>query len=321
MLRHAVLATLLLALLAAPGAAALSVPPPPDRRVNDYAGALSPADRDRLEQQLIAREAASRNQVVVAVFRSLAGESLESTRSAAKMAIGEGARPASRLVFLTWNEHRGRYGIEGQHHRAIHPPFFETSWPALREGRTAAASRGIDASDWQSGHSAAPTGAGARGSIWLSEMAALFVVLVLIYSRQTASSAGVRRRGWTALVGLGRAFIGGAFGAGRGRQQRRRFSGAAAARAAGRAEWGWRVNAGWEIPREADLAALAATSRPPRPRPPRDSTFHLRRAMSGRRWRGPAGLRALGINRPPRGQEVSTAHRARKIAVMENADH
>ena len=57
MLRHAVLATLLLALLAAPGAAALSVPPPPDRRVNDYAGALAPADRDRLEQQLIAREA------------------------------------------------------------------------------------------------------------------------------------------------------------------------------------------------------------------------------------------------------------------------
>jgi uncharacterized membrane protein YgcG len=31
-------------------AAALSVPLPPDRRVNDYAGALTPADRDRLEQ-------------------------------------------------------------------------------------------------------------------------------------------------------------------------------------------------------------------------------------------------------------------------------
>ncbi|HVD76327.1 MAG TPA: TPM domain-containing protein, partial [Vicinamibacteria bacterium] len=77
MLRRVVLATLLLVLLAAPVAAALPVPPPPDRRVSDYAGALTPADRDRLERQLAAREATSRNQVVVAVFRSLEGESLE----------------------------------------------------------------------------------------------------------------------------------------------------------------------------------------------------------------------------------------------------
>ena len=71
MLRRTAPALLLLALLAVPGAAALRIPPPPDRRINDYAGALSPAERDRLEQTLIAREAASRNQVVVAIFRSL----------------------------------------------------------------------------------------------------------------------------------------------------------------------------------------------------------------------------------------------------------
>ncbi|MGH7401794.1 MAG: TPM domain-containing protein, partial [Candidatus Rokuibacteriota bacterium] len=59
MLRPVVLATLLLTALAGPAAAALSIPPPPDRRVNDYAGALAPADRDRLEQKLIAREATS----------------------------------------------------------------------------------------------------------------------------------------------------------------------------------------------------------------------------------------------------------------------
>ena len=50
MLRRLALALLLLAALAAPGAAALRIPPPPDHRVSDYAGALAPADRDRLEQ-------------------------------------------------------------------------------------------------------------------------------------------------------------------------------------------------------------------------------------------------------------------------------
>ena len=70
-----------LALLAvsAPGAvyAALPIPPPPERRVSDFAGALAPADRDRLEARLVERERTSRNQVVVAIFRSLQGESLE----------------------------------------------------------------------------------------------------------------------------------------------------------------------------------------------------------------------------------------------------
>jgi len=84
-------ALLLLVVLAAPGAAALRIPPAPDHRVNDYAGALAPADRDRLEQALIAREASSRNQVVVAIFRSLEGESLEdySIRLAQQWRIGQ----------------------------------------------------------------------------------------------------------------------------------------------------------------------------------------------------------------------------------------
>ena len=43
-LRRLAFALLLLAVLAAPGAAALRIPPPPDHRVNDYAGALAPAD-------------------------------------------------------------------------------------------------------------------------------------------------------------------------------------------------------------------------------------------------------------------------------------
>ncbi len=55
MLRRLVPALLLLVLLTRPAAGALPIPPPPDRRINDYAGVLAPADRDRLEQKLIAR--------------------------------------------------------------------------------------------------------------------------------------------------------------------------------------------------------------------------------------------------------------------------
>ena len=119
MLRRAVLATLLLVLLAAPGAAALPVPPPPDRRVNDYAGALTPADRDRLEQQLAARETTSRNQVVVAIFRSLAGESLEdyAIRLAQAWRIGQKGLD-NGVIFLVFLDDRKMrievgYGLEG----------------------------------------------------------------------------------------------------------------------------------------------------------------------------------------------------------------
>ena len=40
-------ALLVLVALAGPAAAALPIPPAPDHRINDYAGVLSAADRDR----------------------------------------------------------------------------------------------------------------------------------------------------------------------------------------------------------------------------------------------------------------------------------
>src|SRR5439155_11131202 len=55
-LARALAAAVLLLALAAAAAAALKVPPPPDRRVNDYAGVLAPAERERLEEKVIQRE-------------------------------------------------------------------------------------------------------------------------------------------------------------------------------------------------------------------------------------------------------------------------
>ena len=53
------------------------MPPAPAARLNDYAGLLSAADRDRIEAQLAARERATGAQLFIAIFPSLEGESLE----------------------------------------------------------------------------------------------------------------------------------------------------------------------------------------------------------------------------------------------------
>jgi uncharacterized protein len=50
--------------------------------VNDYAGLLAPAERERLEALLTERERASGTQMAIAVFRSLEGESLEDVANA-----------------------------------------------------------------------------------------------------------------------------------------------------------------------------------------------------------------------------------------------
>jgi len=223
-LRRAAPALLLLALLTVPGAAALRIPPPPDRRVNDYAGALAPADRDRLEQKLIAREAASRNQVVVAVFRSLAGESLEdySIRLAQAWRIGQKGLD-NGVIFLVFLDDRKMrievgYGLEGSLTDAISSSILrDVVAPRFREGRTAdGIAAGLDAIDRAiTGTYVRPPAPGSdrrRGDLGWRELAALFVVLVLIFAvvQNRMQSAGVRRRGWTGgSSGWGGPFIGG----------------------------------------------------------------------------------------------------------------
>ncbi len=232
MLRRAILATLLLALLAAPGAAALPVPPAPDRRVNDYAGALAAADRDRLEQKLVAREATSRNQVVVGIFRSLEGESLEgySIRLAQAWRIGQKGLD-NGVIFLVFLDDRKMrievgYGLEGSLTDAISASILrEVVAPRFREGRTAdGIAAGLDAIDRAiAGTYARPPSAGqdrGAGGLGFRELAALFVVFVLIaiLVQSHMYRSGVRRRGWTgSSAGWGGPFMGGGgFGGGGG---------------------------------------------------------------------------------------------------------
>ena len=56
---------------------ALSIPDKPNGYVNDYAGLLSPAARQNLENTLAGFDRQSSNQIFVAIFQSLEGQALE----------------------------------------------------------------------------------------------------------------------------------------------------------------------------------------------------------------------------------------------------
>ena len=152
--RIAVAAALLLA-AAAWAWAALKVPPPPDHRINDYAGVLSPADRQRLEQKLIGREGTASNQVVVAIFKSLEGESLEdfSIRLAQAWRVGQKGLDNGVIFLIFVDDHKMRlevgYGLEANLTDAISSSILrDVVAPRFREGRMAdGIAAGLDAID------------------------------------------------------------------------------------------------------------------------------------------------------------------------------
>jgi uncharacterized protein len=86
--------------------------------VNDYAGLLPPADRARLESRLAERERATGAQVVVAIFRSLEGQSLEdfSIRLAQQWRIGQKSLDNGVILLVFVDDRKVRlevgYGLE-----------------------------------------------------------------------------------------------------------------------------------------------------------------------------------------------------------------
>jgi uncharacterized protein len=218
---------LLLHLFVSPVAGALAIPPPPARRINDYAGVLAPADRDRLEQALVAREATSRNQVVVAIFRSLQGESLEdySIRLAQAWRIGQKGLDNGVIFLIFLDDRRTRlevgYGLEGQLTDAISSSILrDIVAPRFREGRYAdGIGAGLDAIDRAiAGVYQRPPGPNrgqpTHGFGWREVLALIFVGLLIVALIQNRmQQAALRRRGWTGSSrGWGGPFIGGGLG-------------------------------------------------------------------------------------------------------------
>ena len=86
--------------------------------MNDYAGLLAPTERERLESRLADRERATGAQVVVAIFRSLEGQSLEdfSIRLAQQWRIGQKSLDNGVILLVFVDDRKVRlevgYGLE-----------------------------------------------------------------------------------------------------------------------------------------------------------------------------------------------------------------
>jgi uncharacterized protein len=242
----------LLAVLWASAAAALKVPPPPDHRINDYAGVLTPAERDRLEQKLIERERTASNQVVVAIFRSLEGDSLEdfSIRLAQAWRIGQKGLDNGVIFLVFVDDRRMRievgYGLEANLTDAISSSILrDVVAPRFREGRLAdGIGAGLDAIDQaiagtyrQPVRSARP-----RRSIDPFTLALLLLVFggLGMAVVPTLFYRGARRRGWTGgHAGWGGPIVGGGGWSGGGRSGGGGFSGGGGSFGGGGASGSW----------------------------------------------------------------------------------
>jgi uncharacterized protein len=214
----------LVVLVAAVAVAALKVPPPPDRRISDYAGVLSSAEKARLEQKLIERERGSSNQVVVAIFRSLEGESLEefSIRLAQAWRIGRKGLD-NGVIFLVFLDDRKMrievgYGLEATLTDATSSSIIRNVVaPRFREGRIAdGITGGLDAIDQAiAGTYQEPTTASRTkwplGASWtLILLLVLFGGLAWVILPALFASSATRRHGWTGgSGGWGGPYIGG----------------------------------------------------------------------------------------------------------------
>jgi uncharacterized protein len=223
------LALLALVLCAATAAwAALKIPPPPDHRINDYAGALTASDRERLEDKLRQRERVSSNQIVVAIFPSLEGESLEdySVRLAQSWRIGRKGLDNGVVFLIFINDRKMRievgYGLEANLTDAVSSSILrDVVAPRFREGRLAdGIGAGLDGIDQAIAgtYRAAPSPARRQPDTWtillslfLLGALAWMIVPTLLFSRAT------RRHGWTGgSSGWGGPYVGGGFFGGGG---------------------------------------------------------------------------------------------------------
>jgi uncharacterized protein len=204
------LAALVLAVLGGAASASLPIPPPPDHRINDYAGALSADERTRLEDKLRSRERESSNQIVVALFRGLQGESLEdySIRLAQAWRVGQKGLD-NGVIFLVFVDDRKMrlevgYGLEPKLTDALSSQILrQVVAPRFREGKLAAGiAAGLDAIEEviAGTYKAAPQGPSGRGKgLSTFQILLLFILVAGILSIVVPALQGshVRRQGWT----------------------------------------------------------------------------------------------------------------------------
>jgi uncharacterized protein len=171
--------------------------------VNDYAGLLSAAERDGLEQALARGERATGVQMVIAIFPSLEGENLEDTsiRLAQQWRIGQNKLDDGVILVLFLKERRVRlevgYGLEPVVPDAAAGAIIrEVIAPRFRAGQYA---KGLDAAVaavFARVGTPPPrrTAAPAPSPLWMLGLVVLFVGIGIYLLREAASSQRYARR-------------------------------------------------------------------------------------------------------------------------------
>jgi len=247
----ATLALLLLSLWVV-AVSALQIPPPPTQRINDYAGALTAAERDRLEQKLIDRERGTSNQIVVGIFQSLDGESLEdfSIRLAQAWRIGQKGLDNGVIFLIFVNDRKMRlevgYGLEANLTDAVSSSILrDVVAPRFREQHLAdGISAGLDAIDQAiAGTYKQPAPrAAARPSIDPFTLILLLIVFGALAMAVIPALRyqGAQRNGWTGgRSGWGGPYIGGGGWSGGGSSSGGGFSGGGGGFGGGGASGSW----------------------------------------------------------------------------------
>ena len=216
--------------------AALTIPPAPAAHLNDYARVLGRDDQQTLERRLTEQENATGTQMVVAIFKSLEGESLEdySIRLAQQWRIGQKKLDNGVILLVFLAERKVRlevgYGLEPVVTDAVAAQIIrESIAPRFREGRYAA---GLDAAVGAVYARIRPGGAPqakpARGSggpsLPVVGFFGILGVIAFILLREAFSAQRVARRnvytagggGWHAPVILPTPWWGGGGGSGGG---------------------------------------------------------------------------------------------------------
>lgn len=189
------------------------MPPAPAARVNDYAGVLAAAERERLESLLAEGERRTGAQMVIAIFRSLEGESLEDVgiRLAERWRIGRKGLDNGVILLVFLQERKVRfevgYGLEPVLPDAVAGQIIrEVIAPRFREGRYAAGLEGTVSAVYArlEPGAAVPPGPGKGRGGELPAVALIFVAGVIVFmvlgamrqSRGRSSAYTAGRRGW-----------------------------------------------------------------------------------------------------------------------------
>lgn len=192
------------------------VPPAPTARVNDYASLLSASERGRLEALLAEHERTTGAQMVIAIFRSLDGETLEdfSIRLAQQWRIGQKGLDNGVILLVFVEDRKLRlevgYGLEpilpdavaGQIIRdVIAPRFRERRYEAGLEGAVnavfarVAVAKGMAAPQGRDRRPASP-----RAPLWpfVGFWVVLAVVAIVLLQEAFSARRVVRRHAYTA---------------------------------------------------------------------------------------------------------------------------